>query len=123
MSLPPPTPPQEPAPEDRRAQVAERTKHLRSLGVAGAVATLGAFAGLAAVTHTGSGSAQPAATSVDPATDPAQTTQPDDLLPQFDQFDLDRFGQSDFFDLPGSGSGGIAPGASGSPPSAMSGGS
>ncbi len=123
MSEPPTTPPQDSAPEDRRVQVAERTKHLRSLGVAGAVATLGVFAGLAAVTHNGSGSAQPAATSDDPATNPAQATQPDDQLPQLDQFDFDQFGRSDFFDSPGSGSGGISPGASGSPPSATSGGS
>jgi hypothetical protein len=121
MSEPTTTPPQDSPPEDRRAQVAERTKHLRSLGVAGAVATLGVFAGLAAVTHTGSGSAQPAATSVDSATDPSQATRPDDQLPQFDRFG--QFGQGDFFDSPGSGSGGISPGASGSPPSAMSGGS
>lgn len=124
MSLPPPTPPQEPQPEDRRAQVAERTRHLRSLGVAGAVATLGVFAGLAAVTHTGSGSAQPPPTSADPA----QGTQPDDLLRQFDRFDLDEFDfdrlrQGDFFDLPGGGSGGVTPGASASPPNATSGGS
>ena len=83
MSLPRPTPPQEPQPEDRRAQVAERTRHLRSLGVAGAVATLGVFAGLAAVTHTGSGSAQPAATSVAPTRrrDPAATICSDSVRP------------------------------------------
>lgn len=112
MSQPPPTPPQDSPPHDRRAQVAERTRHLRSIGVAGAVATLGVFAGLAAVTHSGSGSAQPAATSVDAATDPAQATQLDD-----------QFDQSDFFDSAGSSSGGISPGASSSSPSTMSGGS
>jgi hypothetical protein len=98
--------------------VAERTKHLRSIGVAGTVATLGVFAGLAAVTNSGSGSAQPAATSVDSATDPTQAPPFDDQLDQFDQFD-----QSDFFDSPGNGSSGIAPGTSGSSPSTMSGGS
>jgi hypothetical protein len=115
MSQPPTTPPRDPRPRDRRAQVADRTKHLRSLGVAGAVATLGVFAGLAAGTNSGSGSTQPATTSVDSATDPAQA-------PQLDgQFG--RFGQGDFFDEPGSGSGGVAPGAAGSSPSTMSGGS
>lgn len=105
---------QDPPPADRRAQVAERTRHLRSLGVAGAVATLGVFAGLAAATHSGSAATtQPAAGSDGAAPDAA--TQLDD--DQFDQFD-----GSGFFD-PGGGSSGISPGGSGSSAGATSGGS
>lgn len=114
---------QDPPPADRRAQVAERTRQLRSLGVAGAVATLGVFAGLAAATHSGSAATtQPAAGSDGAAPDAA--TQLDD--DQFDQFDgsdrFDQFDGSGFFD-PGGGSSGISPGGSGSSAGATSGGS
>jgi hypothetical protein len=93
------------------------------MGVAGAVATLGVFAGLAAVTHGGSGAAPPAATGTDSSPGGASGGQLDDQPDRFDQFGGldDQFDQGDFFD-PG-GSSGISPGTTGSSPSTMSGGS
>jgi hypothetical protein len=123
MTQPQQTAPRDPEPGDRRAQVADRTKHLRTMGVAGAVATLGVFAGLAAVTHAGSSAAPPAATGTDSSPGAASGGQPDDQPDRFDQFGGfdDQFDQGDFFDQ--GGSSGISPGTTGSPPGTMSGGS
>lgn len=103
-------PPEDPA--GRREQVVERTRHLRSLGVAGAVAALGVFTGLAATSHS-----TPAATqSSQPAVDAAsQSTQVDD--------GLDSAAQNGFFDTsPSPSSSGVSAG-SGPGASVMSGGS
>lgn len=43
---------QPPTRRDRTAELTERKRHLRSIAVAGAIATVGAFAGLAASTDT-----------------------------------------------------------------------
>ena len=58
MSLPPLVPPQSPQPPepaDRRAQITERTAYLRTMSVAGAIAALGVFTGLAASHDAGGG--------------------------------------------------------------------
>lgn len=112
MAQPDQTAPPGPEPSGRRARVDERTKHLRTMGVAGAVATLGVFAGLAAVTHGGSSSAQPA-TDRNASDDATRDSLFDEAL--------DRFKEGDFFDSDGLS--GILPGIDGSSPGTTSGGS
>ena len=111
MNEPRHTDPQENRPTGRREQVAERTRHLRSLGVAGAVATLGVFTGLAAMSQSASSTTQPSQTTVNPA---SQSTQVDD--------GLDTSTQNGFFDS-SSASGGVSAATPGSAASVSSGGS
>ena len=104
----------------RREQVAERTRHLRSIGVAGALATLGVFSGLAATGHSSSSTTQPARTTVDATSGGVPQS------PQLDSGDdsFDPSAQNGFFDSSGGGSSsGLGAGSSGSGPTVMSGGS
>jgi hypothetical protein len=77
MSLPPLPSHTPDAPDNRPAEIARRSARLRAIGVAGAVATLGVFTGLAASHQPagGSGSGQGAieAPSADGATSPEET--------------------------------------------------
>ena len=120
MNEPRHTEPQESRPPGRSEQVAERTRHLRSIGVAGALATLGVFAGLAATGQSSSSTTKPSQTTVDAATG---------AVPQSSQLDsdddtFDPSAQNGFFDSSGSGSSsGLGVGSSGSGPTVMSGGS
>lgn len=109
MSLPPlpsQTPP--PAPENRPSRMARRTGRLRAVGVAGAVASLGVFTGLAA-------SHQPAGGSDSAQQEVTMPTASDSANPQYDSGTDDSFFAED--EQPG-----IAP-AGQDGPAAMSGGS
>jgi len=104
---PPPSP--DPAGDDRREQIAERTRHLRGLGLAGAVAALGVFTGLAATHGGGTTSGQPGA---------AQAASP---VTRATDDQVDPFGQNDFFG--GQGGGGAVLSGGGGARSLSSGGS
>ena len=101
-------------PPDRREQVAERTRHLRGLGIPSAVATLGVFTGLAAVSQHGADTSSASHVVVDnpsASDDVSQSTQSVDSD--------DAAAQNGFFDSPGGGS--VSAASSGTGASVMSG--
>jgi hypothetical protein len=118
---PRPEPPT-PSAAERREEMDARVRRLRRAGIAGTLAAVGVFSGLAAAGHSGSGSTATTTggSSSTPATD-GQSTQSVDPTQYDDPYSTEDDGSGTYFSSPSSGS--VGPSSSGGVIQGSSGGS